>query len=194
VTTVNGNKLLITTKSSNETKIANATVLRPDLYASNGVVHLVSSLLIPPGAFQLTPEKYLVALNCTYFVSLLRSESLSSLVNSTNAAYTILAPRDDIFALSGNGSLPDKGSDELKKLLKYHFLPGRLMPKKLSDGMLVETALDEPGLNGKAQVLHVGVTDKGNNRELTFGDASVIGGEPCKDFFPLVCTHTDVYI
>lgn len=84
------------------------------------------SLLLPSGSLSLTAEKYLLALNCTRFVSLLRSVNLSHyiqipaddqdptivpaalpfarqrpLVASSGAssaeAYTILAPRDAEF-------------------------------------------------------------------------------------------------
>jgi solute carrier family 25 carnitine/acylcarnitine transporter 20/29 len=121
----------------------------------------VDSLLIPNGALQLTAEKYLLALNCTSFVSLLHSVNLTSFINNTNAKYTILAPRDDVLSVFGSGELPKKGSDELKTLLQYHFLPGRWTPQKLKDGMLVETALEEPGLKGERQVLNIEV-----NREV----------------------------
>lgn len=182
VTTANGNKLSITI-SSNQTHVSDATIIQPDIYASNGVVHLVSSLLIPPDTFQLTPEKYLLALNCSNFVSLLRSVSLTHLVNNTNASYTILAPRDDVFLLLGDDNLPEGGSKELTSLLKYHFLPGLWTPAVLNDGMLLETALNEPGLDEKNQVLRIGVSGSGDSRELTFGEAGVIGGKPCRFFF-----------
>ncbi|KAF8512147.1 FAS1 domain-containing protein [Hysterangium stoloniferum] len=171
--TANGNELTLYVSESG-TNISSAAIIQPDIYASNGVLHVVSSLLIPPGELQLTPEKYLLALNCTSFVSLLRSVSLSSMVNTTNAAYTILAPRDDVIALS---KPPTEGPD-LARFLKYHFLPGRWTPENFSDGMLVETALEEAGLSGGRQVLDISVTEKKDGRQLTFGGAGVIGGEP----------------
>lgn len=152
-----------------------ADLLQPDIYASNGVLHLVSSLLIPEGALILTPEKYLLALNCTSFVSLLHSVNLTTLINSTDAKYTILAPRDDVLSVFGDETLPDKGTDELKRLLQYHFLPGRWRPEDLKNGMLVETALMEPGLDGGRQVLSVDVDDALKERHIRFGGAGTIG-------------------
>lgn len=181
MTTAYGNSLTLHV-TEDVTNVSSSSIIQPDNYASNGVLHVVSSLLIPPGALQLTPEKYLLALNCTTFVSLLRSVNLSPLVNTTNASYTILAPRDDVLALLGDSTLPDPGSAELARLLKYHFLPGQWTDQKLRDGMLLETALEEVGLNGGKQVLDITVTDKGSDRELTFGGAAVIGGKPCERF------------
>jgi uncharacterized surface protein with fasciclin (FAS1) repeats len=80
-------------------------------------LHTVPSLLLPPGAptLSLTAEKYLIALNATRFVGLLRSVNLSHYVQipgrqigdgtpinlpvsakDSQDAYTILAPRDDV--------------------------------------------------------------------------------------------------
>ena len=79
VTTIEGPKLKITySEDSNKVHVSDSELIEPDIYASNGVVHTVSSLLIPPGALQLTPEKYLLTLNCSSFVSLLHSVNLVS--------------------------------------------------------------------------------------------------------------------
>ncbi|KAG6818062.1 hypothetical protein H0H87_009217 [Tephrocybe sp. NHM501043] len=177
LTTLNGSNLEIVV-STEKTTVSSATLVQPDIYASNGVLHLVDSLLIPPGALQLTPEKYLLALNCTRFVSLLHSVDLEALINDTEAKYTILAPSDDVMSLFGGGDLPERGSEELKKMLRYHFIPGRWKPEKLTDGMLLETALEEVGLAGKRQVLTVGVGSDDNklaDKSIRFAGAGTIG-------------------
>ncbi|EJD03820.1 FAS1 domain-containing protein [Fomitiporia mediterranea MF3/22] len=180
LTTISGSTLeIITSPESGKTLISSAELLEPDIYASNGVLHTVSSLLIPPGAFNITPEKYLLTLNCTTFVSKLHSVDLTPLINDTSVQYTILAPSDDVLALSGDDDLPDEGSDELKRTLSYHFLPGKWTPKKLKDGALVETALEEVGLDGGRQVLDITISGNNDKRDkasgIRFGGASVIG-------------------
>ncbi|KAJ2919313.1 hypothetical protein MD484_g1154, partial [Candolleomyces efflorescens] len=182
VTTLDGTKLKIV-PSDSQTKVGDADLVQPDIYASNGVLHLVSSLLIPPNALQLTPEKYLLALNCTTFVSLLHSVELTSLINDTDPEYTILAPTDDIFSILGDSDLPERGSEELKKLLQYHFLPGRWTPNRLENGTLLETELVEQGLGGGRQVLSVDVAPedpkKKRPKSISFAGAGVIG-EPVR--------------
>ncbi|KAI0963716.1 hypothetical protein AcW1_000717 [Taiwanofungus camphoratus] len=180
LTTIDGQELeIVPLSDEHKVMVSSAELVEPDIYASNGVVHTVSSLLIPPSALRLTPEKYLLVLNCTSFVSLLHSVNLTSLVNDTEAEWTILAPRDDIISLFGGDGLPERGSEELKKLLQYHFIPGKWAPKKLQDGMLVETALEEAGLNGGRQVLDIEVSDErkknSKGRSIRFGGAGVIG-------------------
>lgn len=176
MTTLDGTKLEIQVNDG-KTKVSSADLVQPDIYASNGVLHLVSSLLVPPGALQLTPEKYLLALNCSTFVSLLRSVDLRSLINDTETKITILAPRDDVLQAYNHSDLPEKGSPELKKLLQYHFIPGKLTPKKLENGTLIETMLEEEGLGGGKQVLTVEVSsgDKKSPPSFHFGGAGVIG-------------------
>ena len=186
MTTLDGQTLRIVT-APDKVLVSDAELKQPDIYASNGVLHTVSSLLIPPGTLQLTPEKFLLTLKCTHFISLIHSVNLTHLVNDTQAKYTILAPQDDVIAMYGDGDLPEKGSEELKKMLKYHFLPGQWNPSKLKDGMLIQTELDEPGLGSGRQVLEVEVSGHGKDKteassSISFGGASIVG-EPRKRSF-----------
>jgi solute carrier family 25 carnitine/acylcarnitine transporter 20/29 len=180
VTTLDGRQLDVVTLAD-KVMVSDAELVEPDIYASNGVLHTVSSLLIPEGTLQLTPEKLLLTvLNCSNFVSLVRSVGLTHLINDTDAHYTILAPQDDVIAAFGDEELPEKGSDDLKRLLKYHFLPGRWIPKALKDGLLIKTELDEPGLAGKAQVLQASITPGSKEQaevvpSISFGGAVTIG-------------------
>ena len=180
MTTISGSTLeIVVSPESGKTLVSSAELVEPDIYASNGVLHTVSSLLFSPEAFNITPEKYLLTLNCASFVSKLHSVDLTSLINDTGVQYTILAPSDDVFKLSGGDDLPEEGSEELKRMLSYHFLPGKWSLKKLKDGLLVETALVEDGLNGGRQVLDVTVsnTEDGSKKggSVRFGGASILG-------------------
>lgn len=180
VSTVDGSGLEISV-TDNKTMVSHAELIESDVYASNGVLHTVSDLLVPEGVLQPTPEKYLLLFNCSQFVSLLRSVNLTSLVNDTEAHWTILAPHDDVIAVN-DGNLPEKGTAELKRLLQYHFLPGKQTLKKLKNGMLLETALEEPGLAGGKQVLSVEVSEskkKDEGKSVRFGGAGIVG-EPGK--------------
>ncbi|OJA16128.1 hypothetical protein AZE42_00067 [Rhizopogon vesiculosus] len=190
LTTEYGSQLEVVV-SEGKINISDATLLQPDIYASNGVLHLVSSLLVPPGALQLTPEKYLLALNCTSFISLIHSVNLAHLINDTETPYTILAPKDDVLSIVQQYGLPKKGSDELKRMLQYHFLPGKWTPKKLVNGMLLESVLQEPGLDDGRQVMDVEVNDDDekedvSSRHIRFGGAGIIGD-------PIEIDNTVVY-
>jgi solute carrier family 25 carnitine/acylcarnitine transporter 20/29 len=180
VRTIEGNHLDIKLSSAGYT-VSGSDIRQRDVYAANGVLHTVSSLLLPPGSLKLTPEKYLLALNCTSFISHIRSVNLTSLITNPDATYTILAPRDDVLSVAGGDGLPEKGTVELKKALRYHFIPGKWTANKLKDGLLLETELVEEGLAGGRQVLEVGISTKKDlngdktRKELYFAGAGVVG-------------------
>lgn len=164
-----------------------------------GVLHVVPSLLLPHGSLLLSPEKYLLALNCTRFVSLFRSANLSStyLANSTLDPFTILAPRDDVLdglglpkpAESGSWRyLPANDSQDLRDALKYHLIRGKHAPENLDDGMLLSTELGLKHTSGslKQQIaVSVSANDGKGAIELDkkrpligFGGVNVVGVEP----------------
>jgi len=198
VTTLAGQTLEVVAAPDNRTLVGAATLVQPDVYASNGVLHTVSSLLLPNGTLQLTPEKLLLTYNCSSFVSLLHSVNLTGFVNDTETKRTILAPQDDVMALfaggDGNGGLPANGTDALRRVLEYHFLPGHWAPGKLRKTPLVETELREPGLNGSRQVVKIESNAKDVNddaktvTDISFGGASVVGDRrKCPSFLVPVC-------
>lgn len=185
-------------RSDDEITVAGAKVVTTDIYAANGVIHLIDSLLVPAGALQLTPEKYLLALNCSKFVGLLHSVDLTDMINRTDSTLTILAPQDDILGIYDDpDDLPESGSEELRQLLQYHFIPGRWTPDQLVDGALIETALYPTGLAGVAQVLEVSVEKKGGKGkdkdkekdkiDISFGGAGIIGDPGASAFFVEIC-------
>ncbi|KAG8762873.1 hypothetical protein FRC11_007417 [Ceratobasidium sp. 423] len=194
-------RLQVTTHSNGTSVVNNgtATVLQKDVYASNGVLHTVDSLLVPSGSplFKATAEKWLLALNASVFVGMLREAGLDSYVNGTgkHKEWTILAPADDVL----NDILRKRGLDvfssmrhELKTLLKYHIIPGILKPEDLVDGQLLGTELRPDSLKGDRMRLKVdvvggkkggdaGARGKGGmgNGDLAFGGANVIA-EPVR--------------
>lgn len=155
----------------------------PDILASNGVIHILPSLLLPP-SFNLlnSAEKILLSLNATQFVSLMRSANLSEKYIGENSVggYTILAPTDDVLdvldkwdvpSAQSTGRIPSTLSDIPKKpsfpdpsplsaLLQYHILPRRLLPTDIVDGQLLSTELQTSSLNGARQRLRVEVAEK----------------------------------
>lgn len=166
-------------KVDGQVKVNTTDLSAADIFAKNGVMHKVPGLLLPAGSLALTAEKYLIAMNCTRFVSLLRSVNLTDYIEEPSNApvaldgqpsYTILAPRDDVFDfLFRNGewkwenwwkSLPSAGSESLRQLLQYHIVAGRWTQSMLKDGMLLGTELRSDLLNGERQRLAVSIKEE----------------------------------
>lgn len=111
----------------------------------------------------------------------MNSVNLTGFINTTHPhqKHTILAPQNDVLSVfGGDENLPAKGSEELKRMLQYHFLPGRWRPSDLKDGMLVNTQLVDGSLGNDSQVLKVQVESKGDedgDKIVRFGGAGTIG-------------------
>ncbi|OCF44928.1 hypothetical protein I317_01207 [Kwoniella heveanensis CBS 569] len=170
-----------------------------DIFASNGVIHIIRNLLLPENFTLLnSAEKTLLSLNATRFVSLLRSANLSEAYIGENGrdrtdeeAWTILAPPDDVLDTMDKwggvykSQRPIEDSSPLAGLLQYHFIPGRLLPSDIKDGMLLGTELRTFLLGGARQKLRVEVSerfDRDRNDweaigegEVRFGGATVLG-------------------
>ncbi|GAA94523.1 hypothetical protein E5Q_01175 [Mixia osmundae IAM 14324] len=175
-----------------------------DILAQNGVMHIVDTLLLPPeDSFTLTPEKYLIALNATRFVALLRSAELSKHVQSSNASMTILAVRDDVLERWESGwdrTLPAQGTRALTEALQYHLVPGKWTSKDLADGMLLPTLLEPDSLDHAPQLITISVSQSESEpaslfskpkpekpTDLGFNTASVIAS-------PVVVGNSIIYL
>ncbi|KAM0750330.1 FAS1 domain-containing protein [Meredithblackwellia eburnea MCA 4105] len=95
VQTLFGSPLHIST-GPNGVNVNGTAIETTDILAKNGVIHLVPNLLLPSGSLSLTAEKYLIALNATKFVSLLRSVNLSSLVQIPSGEPSVFLNKDQV--------------------------------------------------------------------------------------------------
>ncbi|WWC73256.1 uncharacterized protein I206_107222 [Kwoniella pini CBS 10737] len=172
-----------------------------DIFASNGVIHIMPNLLLPENFSLLnSAEKMLLSLNATRFVSLLRSANLSDTYIGSSGTdnhrrgkedeWTILAPTDDVLDMmdkwggnvelltdmEGTAKQPIKDAAPLAALLQYHILPGRLLPSDIKDGMLLGTELQTSLLGGGRQRLRVDVPErfeKDRNDWETIGEGEI---------------------
>lgn len=77
-----------------------------------GVLHTIPSLLLPQGSLALTAEKYLLALNCTKFVSLLHSVNLTRYVQIPSNQDTTILP-EPLPHVAGSVD-PDGGGGQIR--------------------------------------------------------------------------------
>lgn len=175
-----------------EMSINGTHVTTPDIFASNGVVHTIDTLLLPPD-FKLlnSPEKLLLSLNATRFVSLLRLANLSETYTARHSerAYTFLAPTDEVLERMERWVTRDwdlavtavgqeaQVMDVLKEQILYHILPGKLSLKELKDGALLETELKAEGLGAGRQRIKVDVGPHEDGSDvLSIGDIKIGDG------------------
>ncbi|KAJ1924566.1 hypothetical protein IWQ60_005122 [Tieghemiomyces parasiticus] len=139
-----------------------------DQLADNGVLHVLPAVLSPPDLV-FTAEKYLIGLNMTQFVDLLRAAGLADLLQAPGGgaddhssdhrqAITILAPTNEALdAFRESDDLPAEGSAQLREFLRYHLVHGQYHRADLADNQFLASHL-QPVLLGKDRPQLIRVT------------------------------------
>ena len=126
--------------------INESQVIIADVAASNGIIHVIDAVLIPPsdeGPGTIV-DVAVEAGSFTTLVAALQATGLDEVLADDTAEFTVFAPTDDAFALLGddtiNALLADP--DTLSDILLYHVLAGAVdAATALSlDGSMVEMA------------------------------------------------------
>jgi uncharacterized surface protein with fasciclin (FAS1) repeats len=128
LTTVQGGDLVVSIDGT--VMINDATVIIPDVDASNGVIHVIDKVLVPPGILDIVDT----AINAGSFstlVTALQATGLDAALR-TPGPFTVFAPTDaafDALEAANPGLLADllANPDELANILKYHVVAGKLM-------------------------------------------------------------------
>jgi transforming growth factor-beta-induced protein len=131
--------------------INDSEVIIADIEASNGVIHVIDSVLVPAGfALELEEEETMpdivdIAVNDGRFTVLVAALQQAGLVETmqSEGPFTVFAPTDDAFAallgaldISAEQLLAQPG---LADVLLYHVISGQVMSTDLSDGMQAAT-------------------------------------------------------
>ncbi|HZD87575.1 MAG TPA: fasciclin domain-containing protein [Gaiellaceae bacterium] len=121
--TLNGSSVLI--KVANGAVFVNqARVTTPDLMASNGVIHVIDKVLIPPKNIVGTAK---AAGQFTVLTSLLKKAGLAGTLQG-KGPFTVFAPTDAAFAKVPKATLAALGKDraKLRSVLLYHVVKGKV--------------------------------------------------------------------
>lgn len=124
--TVNGQAISVNA-SLTGLKIDNANVVASDIQCSNGVIHVLDSVILPSSAN--IPE---TASNAGTFQTLLAAAKAAGLVDalSSKGPLTVFAPTDEAFAALPKGTvanlLKPENKAQLAAILKYHVVSGRV--------------------------------------------------------------------
>ncbi|CAJ0838489.1 6952_t:CDS:2 [Entrophospora sp. SA101] len=149
VDTVQGEKLKIS-RNQNDIYVGNGLILRKNLLAENGVIHVLNNLSLP-NALYFTKHKYLCGLNASIFADSIIENHLEKYIDElTTQPFTILAPGNDVFYID-----PNTNKNNTKEILKYHFLNGKYTINNLTNKMLIKTELITERLNNQNQRIKV---------------------------------------
>ncbi len=110
--------------------INNSRVTITDIEASNGVIHVIDAVLIPPAdaepALGTIPEVAIAAGDFTTLVAALQATGLDAVVADETATFTVFAPTDEAFAALGEDTIAALlgDTDTLSDILLYHVIAG----------------------------------------------------------------------
>lgn len=135
--------------------INNANVITPNIEASNGVIHVIDTVILPPeAAASDTPtttaemadivDTAIAAGNFTTLVSAVEAAGLVETLKG-EGPFTVFAPTDEAFATLPAGTLDTLLQDpqgQLSQILLYHVVPGKVMAADVAgmSGQTAETA------------------------------------------------------
>jgi len=133
----------ITKKDTVTTVMINkATVKTADVKATNGVVHIIDQVLIPPGFSAPSIPAVATSAGLKTLVKAVTAAKLGSVLEG-KGPFTVFAPTDAAFSNLPKGvldALLQPGNiKDLVKVLKYHVVAGELVSADLKNGEHVKT-------------------------------------------------------
>lgn len=145
IKTLEGENVTVTiTKTSTGTtvKIDDATVKTANVEASNGVVHIIDKVMIPPGFAAPTIPQLAAAANLTTLVAAVTAAKLGATLSGAGP-FTVFAPTNEAFAALPPGVLtallkPANIAD-LVKVLEYHVVSREVLSTDLKNGQQIKT-------------------------------------------------------
>ena len=196
-TAINGDTLTFSVGDS--VMVNDATVTIADVTASNGVVHVIDKVLMPPVPGEIcydmathtvdvtktveTCDKSwipsvdipMTAAATTIHSSLVAALDKANLTATLKGAgpFTVFAPTDEAFAAAGI-DLAEFDTDEeissLADILTYHVVSGKVMSSDLTDGM------EAKAINGDVLKFMIGENVTVNSATITIADVPVSNG------------------
>jgi len=160
--TVQGQFLDISTDSG-QVKIDNATVVKADIMASNGVIHVIDRVVMPTNKNIVE-----IAAGNSAFSTLVAAVKAAGMVETLqgDGPFTVLAPTNEAFKKLPKGTVEDllkpENKEKLTAVLTYHVIAGKIMSSEVSSGQSAAT------VNGKEITVEI------DGDTVMIGDAKVI--------------------
>jgi transforming growth factor-beta-induced protein len=143
--TVNGASVAIKVQDST-VFVNDAKVVSADVMATNGIIHVLDTVLLPPAAPQNIVKTAVAAGQFKTLASLLQKAGLVKTLQG--GSWTVFAPTDAAFAKVPKATLAKLGKNPalLKKVLLYHVVKGAVPASKVItlSGKSVRTAAGVP--------------------------------------------------
>ena len=184
-TMLSGNKVQFDIDTMGTVMVGGATVTTADVISSNGIIHIVDKVLIPPVDIPSTAQSTTV--HNSLVAAVIQADLLSTLQGP--GPFTLFAPTDQAFTDAGI-DLPSldnpEGKAALSNILQYHVVSGFVPAANVSDCMSADAVNEQP--------LAFTVDSSGvkvNDAEVTMADVLTSNG--IIHVIDKVLTPTDAY-
>lgn len=156
--TVQGGEVAITVKDG-KVMVDGANVVKTDIMAENGVIHVIDAVLMPK------PNLVEVAKEAGSFGTLLKAAVAAGLADTLakDGPFTIFAPTDEAFAKLGNDTIAEllkpESKQKLASILKHHVVAGKVMSTqavKLTEAKTLNGTTLNLKFDGKALMVGAG--------------------------------------
>ena len=149
--------------------IDGANIVATDVMASNGVIHVIDSVILPPAkaaapaaaaAAPAAKDIVATAVGAGQFNTLVAAVKAAGLVGALQGKgpFTVFAPTDEAFAKLPAGTVEGllKDPKALANILLYHVVPGAVKAEAVKDGLTAKTLQGSPVtfkvMDGKAMI------------------------------------------
>ena len=152
--------------------IGDATVTTADVMASNGIIHVIDMVLMPPSDLVDIPTVAQgTGIHDSLVAAVVQAELLTTLQG--DGPFTVFAPTDDAFTAAGIDLAAldtDEGKATLTDILLYHVVSGSVASSALTDGMIATA------VNGDDLTFTVGEGVMVNDANVILADVEASNG------------------
>ena len=136
VESLNGDDVSFTV-SGGSVMVNDATVTSADVMASNGIIHVIDKVMMPPADLGDIPTVAQgTGIHTSLVTAVVQAELLTTLQG--DGPFTVFAPTDDAFAAAGIDLAAldnEEGKATLTDILLYHVVSGAVPSSAVTDGM-----------------------------------------------------------
>jgi len=170
-TMLNGDDATFTV-TNESVMIGDATVTMADVMASNGIIHVIDKVLMPPADLVDIPTVAQgTGIHDSLVAAVIQAELLSTLQGE--GPFTVFAPTDDAFAAAGVDLVAldnDEGKAALTNILLYHVVSGTVPSSAVTDGLVAAA------VNGDDLTFTVGDNVMVNDANVILADVMASNG------------------
>ena len=176
VPTLNGKPITVSFRRGKARLNGDITISTFDILASNGVIHVITDVLIPPSTTAPSPTITDIALAAPKFsilVQALVATGLDAALNDETASLTVFAPTNAAFRRLGMDTVDALLLDipALTNILQYHVVPGTVLSTDLSDGSVTALNGDDIDVDVRHHYRRTNIFLNGNSKVV---DADII--------------------